>query len=217
MRARWGSLPVRRRLIIAIAALVGATLLLSGLTLWLVESRRIDRNIDAEITREFAEFRAAFSPTEQVGADERLDQYLARTLPEDGEILWTFPAASGPKYIGEQDANLVGSAAFTRLVEDLRDEGGLRTFRAGGTQYRVGVLPVRQGDRSAALVVTHDRSNAQARLTELLTTYALVGVLCLVIVVAASSWLAGRLLAPLTRLRDTAATSARARSTSGST
>ncbi|GAA3547575.1 two-component sensor histidine kinase [Aeromicrobium flavum] len=204
MRRRWGSFSVRSRLIVAIAALVGATLLAAGITMWVVESRRIDQGIDAAITQEFAEFRASFGADEQIGADARLEAFLARTLPDNGEVVWAFPATGSPQYIGNSDRNLLDSPRFTALVRDLRTTGGMRTFESGGRRYRVGVLTVRQGDQTAALVVSRNRTLAQERLTDLLTTYALVGLLSLVIVVAASSWLAGRLLAPLTRLRHTA-------------
>lgn len=204
MRRRWGGFSVRSRLIVAIAVLVGATLLAAGVSLWVVESRRIDRGIDAAITQEFAEFRASFGQDEKIGADARLESFLSRTLPDDGEVVWAFPASGGPQYIGNSDRRLLDSPRFTALVQDLRTSGGIRTFESRGERYRVGVLPVRQGAEAAALVVTRNRTAAHERLSDLLTTYALVGMLCLVIVVAASSWLAGRLLRPLTRLRDTA-------------
>src|SRR5690606_35036994 len=70
--------------------------------------------------------------------------------------------------------------------------------------YRVGVLPVHQGADRAALVVSRDVTAAHEPLRDLLTTYAVVAVLSLVLVLSASSWVAGRLLRPLTHLRDTA-------------
>ncbi|MFO6453146.1 MULTISPECIES: sensor histidine kinase [unclassified Aeromicrobium] len=195
---------VRSRLIAAIGLLVGAALLAAGVSMWVVESRRIDQSIDAAISQEFAEFRTAFATEPSVGADARLSEFLARTLPDDGEIVWMFPTTGGPSYIGDADRNLLDSPRFSALVEDLRATGGLRDFTAGGERYRVGVLPVQQGDAAAALVVTRDRTEATEQLNDLLITYALVGLLALVVVLAASSWLAGRLLQPLSRLRDTA-------------
>lgn len=205
MRVPWARISVRQRLMTAIAALVGTALLAAGVTMWVVESRRIDQGIDTAITQEFAEFRKSFGRDEVIGADERLLAFLARTLPEDGEVVWMFPANGGPRYIGDEDSDLLDSPAFSRLVEDMSAEGGLRDFEATrGDRYRVGVLPVLQGDQRAALVVTRNHSEAQEPLTDLLTTYALVGLLSLVIVTAASGWVAGRLLRPLARLRDTA-------------
>lgn len=204
MRLPWAGISVRQRLITAIAALVGTALLAAGVTMWVVESQRIDQGIDDAIAQEFAEFRKSFGRDEVIGADERLLSFLARTLPEEGEIVWMFPASGGPRYIGNEDRTLLDSPAFSALVDDLREEGGLRDFTAGRERYRVGVLPVQQGDQRAALVVTRNHSQAQEGLTELLTTYALVGMLSLVVVTAASGWIAGRLLQPLARLRDTA-------------
>lgn len=204
MNVPWTGSSVRQRLITAIAALVGGALLAAGLTMWIVESQRIDQGIDAAISQELAEFRQSFGRDEVIGADERLLAFLARTLPEDGEVVWMFPATGGPRYIGNEDRDLLDSPAFSQLVEDLREQGGLRDFTTGGERYRVGVLPVQQGDQQAALVVTRNHSRAHDGLTDLLTTYALVGLLSLVIVTAASGWVAGRLLRPVARLRDTA-------------
>lgn len=169
----------------------------------IVESRRIDQAIDASITQEFAEFRASFGADERIGADERLEAFLARTLPDDNEIVWRFPASGGATYIGDEDPALLQSAEFLALVQDLRAAGGIRYFTAGGDTYRIGVLPVHQGDQRAALVVSRNVDATKERLNDLLTTYALVGLLSLVIVVATSSWLAGRLLRPITTLKDT--------------
>jgi len=201
---RWGRYSVRTRLIAAIALLVGAALLAAGVALWVVESRRIAQGVDESIAQEFAEFRASFAADERLGADDRLDAFLRRNLPNDGEIVWMFPAAGQSQYIGTDDPNLLDSPAFAALVESMRERGGFADFAVGGTQYRVGVLPVRQGDQNAALVVTQNRTDALEELQDLLVTYALVGLLALVLVVAASGWLAGRLLRPITRLRDTA-------------
>jgi len=204
VRRPWGAISVRQRLITAIAVLVGVALLAAGLTMWIVETRRIDQGVDAAISQKFAEFRTSTAADRAADADDRLLTFLSRSLPEDGEIVWTFPTSGGPRYIGQEDRALLDSPAFTALVQDLRERGGLRDFSAGGDDYRVGVLPVQQGDRTAALVVSRNLSVAQAPLADLLATYALVGLLSLVIVAAASSWVAGRLLSPITRLRDTA-------------
>lgn len=195
---------VRSRLIVAIAVLVGAALLAAGLSMWIVESQRIEQTIDDSISQEFDEFRASFGADEKIGADDRLEAFLARNLPDDGEVVWRFPAQGGATYIGDENPDLLRSTEFLALVQKMRDEGGIRDFIAGGDEYRVGVLPVHQGDQSGALVVTRNVTEAKERLIDLLTTYALIGLLSLVIVVAVSSWLAGRLLRPITTLRDTA-------------
>lgn len=204
LRRRWGAATVRSRLIIAIALFVGTALLAAGVTMWAVESERVDQAVDGAIAQEFAEFRASFGTDERLGADARLDAFLSRTLPDEGEIVWAYPAGGGPKYIGSEDRRLLDSPEFTALVERLREQGDVRDFTAGGREYRVGVLPVHQGADRAALVVSRDVTAAHEPLRDLLTTYAVVAVLSLVLVLSASSWVAGRLLRPLTHLRDTA-------------
>ncbi|HWV25647.1 MAG TPA: hypothetical protein VNZ66_00365, partial [Aeromicrobium sp.] len=49
---------VRQRLTFAVAAAVTLSLTVVGLTLYVVESRRIDRAIEAGLTQEIGEFRA---------------------------------------------------------------------------------------------------------------------------------------------------------------
>lgn len=195
---------VRGRLIVAIGVLVAGALVAAGLAMWVVESRRIDQRMRDSIAKEFDEFATPVAAEAGLGADARLDAFLSRNLPDDGEILWSFPTSGGPKFIGNRDSTLANSPEFTRLVESLSADGGITDFTAGGTDYLVGVLPVRQDTDTAALVITQNRSAAQQELHDLLLTYALVGLLSLLLVLAVSSWLAGRLLSPVTRLRNTA-------------
>lgn len=191
---------VRDRIAIAVAALVTAALVGTGVAMWIVESRRIDQGIDDSIRTEMAEFRKI----DGGDADDRLDTFLAQRVPAIGEVLWMFPTAGDPSYVGQPGSALLDSPEFARVVDRLRTEGAITDLSVDGRTHRVGVLPVIEGDRGAALVITRDRSAAHAALRDLMTTYALAAALALVIVVAVSRWLAGRLLRPVTRLRDTA-------------
>ena len=67
----------------------------------------------------------------------------------------------------------------------------------------VAVQPVRDGANQAAFVVTHNVSKSRAELRNVIATYALVAFLSLLVVTFLASRLAGQLLRPVRRLRET--------------
>ena len=202
---------VRQRLTAAVALLTAAALLAVGVALYVVESRRISVAIDETLAQEVGELRAlhanGIDPDTQRpfrSADRLVETFLERNLPDPNEMLWHFPVNGKPSYVGEGDPRLQNAAAFPKLVDELQAEGGTRDLLIHGSRYRIAVQPVVQNDRGAAFVVSHDVSASRAPLHELLLTYALLGALSVLLIAAIASWLAGRLLSPVTRLRDTA-------------
>lgn len=202
---------VRQRLTAAVALLTAAALLAVGLAVYVVESRRTDSLVDRALAQQVGELRAlnaegldpnTLQPFQS--ADRLVESFLERNLPDPDETLWHFPSTGKATYVGEGDRRLQGSAAFTRLVADMRAEGGTRDLRVDGNRYRIAVQPVVQEGQTAAFVVSHDVSASRAPLRELMITYALLGALSVLLIAAMASWLAGRLLSPVTRLRDTA-------------
>jgi len=203
-------LSVRQRLTATIALLTTLALVAVGLTLYVLESRRIDRSIESSLTQEIGEFRTLAGQTDPetrlpfTSADRLLQVFLERNLPDDNEQLFAFPSAGKPTYQGEPDPALQRSTAFPALVADLAATGGSRTLEVAGTEYRVAVLPVTTGAESGSFVVVHDVSGSRSDLHELMTTYALLAALSVIAIAGLASWSAGRLLRPVRRLRDTA-------------
>lgn len=203
-------LSVRQRLTATVALLASLALVVVGSTLYVLESRRIDRVIEASLTQEIGEFRALESENDPqtrkpfASADRLLTVFLQRNLPDDHEALYAFRASGGPTYQAEGDNLLLGSSAFRRLVERLEPTGGTGTVTVGGSEYRVAVQPVSQGGSTSAFVVTHDVSASREDLRELMITYALLAALSVILIAGLASWIAGRLLSPVRRLRDTA-------------
>lgn len=203
-------LSVRQRLTATIALLTSLAVIAVGLTLYALESRRIDRSIESSLSQELGEFRALQTqndPATQApftSADRLLQVFLEGNLPDAHELLFAFPSTGRPTYQGDPDPTLQKSAEFPALVAELSDSGGSRTLELAGREYRVAVLPVAAGTERASFVVVHDVSASRADLRELMTTYALLAALSVIVIAGLASWLAGRLLRPVRRLRDMA-------------
>lgn len=203
-------LSVRQRLTATIALLTSLAVVAVGLTLYVLESRRIDRAIEASLSQELGEFRALAAqndPATQApftSADRILQVFLERNLPDAHELLFAFPSTGRPSYQGDPDVVLQRSAEFPALVAELSETGGSRTLELGGREYRVVVQPVAAGAERGSFVVVHDVRSARADLHELMTTYALLAALSVIVIAGLASWLAGRLLRPVRRLRDMA-------------
>jgi len=201
---------VRQRLTFAVAAAVTLSLTVVGLTLYVVESRRIDRAIEAGLTQEIGEFRALQAEVDPrtnrpfTSADRVMTVFLQRNLPDENESLFAFGPTGGPSYQGEGDARLQTSPSFRAAVDDLRRTGGTRTIDAGGHEYRIVVQPLTDAAGDSAFVVTHDVTAAGADLRESMITYALLAALAVIVVAGLASWVVGRLLAPLRSLQHTA-------------
>jgi signal transduction histidine kinase len=194
-----------------VALLTAAALVAVGLTLYVLESRRIDADIDRSLAQEIGEMRTLQkdgrdAETQQpFGTPDRLlASFLSRNLPDPDEILWGFPTVGRTTYVGTSDQRLQDSPAFTRLVAELEQTGGTQVLSIDGNEYRIAVQPIVQGDTRAAFVVSHDVSASRKPLRDLMVTYALLSALSVLLIAAIASWLAGRLLQPVRQLRETA-------------
>lgn len=203
-------LSVRQRLTATVALLTTLGLVAVGLTLYALESRRIDAVIEKGLTQEIGEFRALQTENDPrtrrpfTSADRLLTVFLERNLPNDHEQLFAFPANGRPTYQGDYDSVLQGSNVFPELVDDLLASGGTRTLRVSGSEYRIAVQPIGTGVSTSAFVVAHNVSDSRDDLHELMISYALLAALSVILIAGLASWSAGRLLSPVRRLRDTA-------------
>jgi signal transduction histidine kinase len=202
---------VRQRLTAAVALLTAAALVAVGLTLYVLESRRIDADIDRSLAQEIGELKTLQTDgrdpetLQPFGTPDRLlESFLSRNLPDPDEILWGFPTVGKTTYVGTSDQRLQDSPAFTRLVAELEQTGGTQALSIDGNEYRIAVQPIVQGETRAAFVVSHDVSASRQPLRDLMVTYALLAALSVLLIAAIASWLAGRLLQPVRQLRETA-------------
>lgn len=207
---RFSSFSVRARITAAVALLTALAMAGAGFTVYVVELRRLDRVIERDMTQEIGEFRALQDEGEDprtgqpfASADRLLTVFLERNLPAQNEILFAFPTTGRVKVQGTVDEGLERSREFAETVADLKQAGGTRAIETGGDRYVVAVQPVRDGANQAAFVVTHNVSKSRAELRNVIATYALVAFLSLLVVTFLASRLAGQLLRPVRRLRET--------------
>ncbi len=185
---------VRQRLPAAVALLTAAALVAVGATLFVLESQRIDRAIDASLGQEVGELRRlqAEGVDPETGRpftspDRLITFFLSRNVPDADENLWQFPVSGTPTFVGEAQRVLRTSPRFPALVERLTRRGGVADLDVDGRTFRVAVQPVQQGDERAAFVVTHDVDGSRAQLRELMVTYALLSALSVILISAVAS------------------------------
>jgi two-component system OmpR family sensor kinase len=209
---RLGQWSVRSRITVAVAALTSSALGVVGLALYAAESQRLDRTIDYALAQEIGEFRTLSSETDpRTGQpydspSRLLRVFLERNLPDDNETLLGFGPTGGPSYQGDADASLRNAPALLAAVDSLRADGGVTTITVAKDSYKIAVLPIAQegAGTPSAFVVAHNVTAARSGLNELMGTYALLAALSVLLISGCASWVAGRLLSPVRRLRDTA-------------
>jgi signal transduction histidine kinase len=198
------SVSVRARITATVAVLVLAGLVLAGVVVFTIESRRLDQEIASEVDQEFAELAELDRATDQPFTDVEamLKAFLERNVPDDGEVLlgW-FDDDLGARSVGDLP---LARAELRDVVRPLLADNGTATVDSSAGELQVAVQVIRQGDEVGALVVVTNLDQARSGLRDTMRTYAIVALLVLLMVTAAAFWLSGRLLAPLRTLRATA-------------
>lgn len=208
-------LTVRARVLAAVLALATLGMAAAGVTAYLLQRARVDETVDAALARDVDELRAVAagpdpSTAQPVDSASRL-LYLAiqRTVPPptqgvlgvvDGDVEWVAP--DGVTVRPEEEPALVAAAVAAQDEPAVR----LRTLATAGRSYRYATVPVAvAGDPSrGVLLLAVDRTAAHAELVGTYRTYALVALGALVVLALVGWSVAGRLLAPVRVLRDTA-------------
>ncbi len=194
---------VRVRITAVVALLVLAGLVVAGVVVYTIESRRLDQQIASEVDQEFAElarFQAPGRTFESVQV--MLREFLRRNVPDDNEVLVTW-------WQEDIDAKQLGALPLTNdelraAIRPLLDENGTTTVESPSGTQQVAVQTVRQGEDTGALVVVTNLDREREGLAETMRTYAITAGLVLLLVTAVAAWVSGRLLSPLRTLRETA-------------
>lgn len=193
---------VRVRITATVALLVLAGLVVAGVVVYTIESRRLDQQVNSEVDQEFAELAEfeAGGPFPSVQA--MLRQFLLRNVPDDNELLVTWwEDGLGAKSLGPLP---LPRDEFAEVVRPLLTDNGTRTLDTSSGKWQVAVQSIQQGEETGALVVVTDLDGARDGLHDTMRTYAIVAGLVLLLVTAMAAWVSGRLLSPLRTLRETA-------------
>lgn len=187
----------------------------AGVLVYALESAQVDSDTNQQIDQEILEFRALqagddpltglpFADTERL-----LTLFQERNVTDDDEILVTYLGSellsSSPNRFGRA---ILDEPEYEQVVASLLTDGGTEVYESPRYgEVWVTVVPVENRiDRDApgALVIVNLLAEERSELNRTIRTYAIITLLSLALITALAFWQAGRLLAPLTTLRDTA-------------
>jgi two-component system OmpR family sensor kinase len=204
-------LSVRVRITAAVAALVAMALGAAGLLVYALGLDGVEERVPAAVEQEMAELQELYT----VGTDPTtgedftsirrlLEVFLQRNVPSRSELM-----------VGVWRDDIRVSSASTR--SELRDDPEFRDavltrVRTGGTvrldsewgEVYLEVLPLRDSTSAGAFAVAYFVQDELAPLDRVIRTYAGAAVIALGLVTAVAAWQAGRLLARVRTLRETA-------------
>lgn len=201
----------RTRILGAFVVLLAFSTVLSTVALRQILLARADERIDEDLTQEVQEFRRLV----QDGRDPRdgqpfggdvaaiFDVFLTRNVPGEDEVVYTFLAGRPYRSSAGRRPDALVVERIPRVGDDAAGERGTVAGSAGDVRY-LAVPVVVEGRRRGMFVATEAIAEERAEVTDAVQVAAGVslGVLALA---SALAWLvAGRILAPLRDLRDTA-------------
>jgi two-component system, OmpR family, sensor kinase len=200
----------RTRVLLAFVILLALSTVASTLALRQILLARAGERVEAALVQEVQEFSALArdgrNPLtgELFGGDVKalFDVFLLRNVPTEGEAVFTF--VDGTLY--RPTEGLPGE----RLVDDVRALGAVERTERGEIETADGVVrylavPLEvEGTRRGVFVVTVDLGQERDEVVEAVQTAAGVSLAVLLIASGLAWVIAGRVLAPLRTLRNTA-------------
>lgn len=201
---------MRTRITVVVALLVALALMGAGLIIYFLGSAGIESDAqdraDQEI-QELIKLQKGDDPTTGrpfTSANRLLEAYFLQNIAADDEMLVAWRAGADNLVSSASHQGLTKDPAFQATVEDNLEQGGTFHINSESGELMVTVQPVRGSKSSSALVIVTFLDDAQRGLNELIRTYAITALLALIVITGLAAWQAGRLLAPLGRLSDTA-------------
>jgi signal transduction histidine kinase len=171
---------------------------------------RVDERVDDELVQEVQEFRRLVSDGrnpetgEPFGTDVRaiFDVYLSRNVPGEREAFFAF--VGGRPYRSTARASEADLARAVRRLGSV-DDVQRGALDVGASEHRYLAVPVVVGGRqSGAFVVTNDAEAERDEVTETIQIGGLVSLVVLLIAFVLAYATAGRVLAPLREVTETA-------------
>jgi two-component system, OmpR family, sensor kinase len=210
-RPRRSGVSVRTRITVVVALLVALALTGAGLIIYALGSAEIESEAQARAEQQIAELTTLRDDGRDpetgrpFGSVRRLlEGFLEQNVAADDEMLMAWVAGVPALQSLPEHPAVAADPAFQARVEDFLDQGGTFHTESALGELLVTVQPVQGQVSTGALVVVTFLDDAQAGLNELIRTYAITALLSLIVITGLAAWQAGRLLAPLGRLSDTA-------------
>jgi signal transduction histidine kinase len=203
-------LSVRFRITTAVGLLVAVALTGTGLLVYALGLDRIQESVPEAVDQEIAElveFQAQGVDPETGEPfrtiDRLVEAFLLRNVAARSELLvgvWDGRLqASSPS----TRSALANDPTFEKAVIDRLETGGSTEVDTEWGEVYVEVLPLRDREPGAFAVAYFVQDDLEP-LQRTMRTYAVAATFALVIVTAVAAWQAGRLLAPVRTLRETA-------------
>jgi len=199
---------VRTRITVAVALLVALALTGAGLIIYFLGSAGIESDAQDRATQEIRELDQLQGGDDPItgrpftSADRLLEAFLEQNIAAGDEMLVAW--RGGDDNLVSSHPELLGNPAFKATVEDNLEEGGTFHVDSESGELLVTIQPVQSTKSTGALVIVTFLDQAKQGLNELIRTYAITALLALIVISGLAAWQAGRLLAPLGRLSDTA-------------
>lgn len=205
---------VRTRLTAFVSLLLLTALASVGGLLWALESARVEREANAQIDQELAEFRALQrlgrdpETTEPLTVNRLIELFLSRNVPDDDEmIVGVLDGAEPLATANRQGTAILSEAGFQESFRSVQERGGTTEYDSPefGRTW-VTVVPVSRaqtGEEGQLALVTFMRDE-YSELRSTMQTYVVMSALALIAITGLAWSQAGRLLSPLRALRETA-------------
>jgi two-component system, OmpR family, sensor kinase len=202
---------VRTRITVVVALLVALALTVAGLIIYALGSAGIETEAETRAEQQIDAFRDLRDAGPEPGPDrgfasvnQLLRVFLERNVAKDDELLVAWVGREARVVSLSSRRALAEDPAFEAVVNQNVEDGGSVRTDSGFGDLLVTIQPVRGEVSSGALVVVTFLDDAEQGLNDLLRTYAITALLSLIVITGLAAWQAGRLLAPLGRLSDTA-------------
>lgn len=199
---------VRTRITATVALLVALALTGAGAIVYLIETQRTEEQVADGVDQEFGEL-ATFQTDAATGGrfgtvGDLLKGFLLTQVTDEHETLVAW--FDGDVRQTSADPGIdAGTPAFREAAASIATSNGTTTIVQDDDELLMNAqtVQVADGDIGALIVVTY-LTDTRSGLQETMRTYAIVALLSLLLITALAWAQAGRLLAPLRTLRDTA-------------
>ena len=198
----------RSRIVGWMLAVVALALAVAIFATWAILSRLIDDRIDAELGNEAEKLRRyAATAVDTRDVDTLLSGYLSYNPPDEWETFFTVVDGQAHKITGIPPlARLDTDEAFVaRVASATEPVSGQTESTAGTVRYAVVPVEVAGDPRRGQLVIVLFYDHYRSEVMDAIRVLALTSLAALALAGAAGWFVAGRVLAPIRLVRQTAA------------